>query len=149
MALVICDGLIEEIGFGSYDQGERTLSFVKINGKRIKNVSCNDYTRSFLKVGAKVKLALVRRIFGTHTLYAIQLEDGEVINESRTWPIFLVCMFGLAITLLMSPFFVVILKATHSILMSVVVFILIGLSAAFLMLKDHFKARLAFGNPSS
>ncbi|MEO4017536.1 hypothetical protein [Pseudomonas rossensis] len=149
MALVIHDGLIEEIGLGSYDSGERMISFVKINGKRIRNVSCDDYTRSFLKVGAKVKLALVRRIFGTHTLYSIQLQDGEVISQSRAWPIFLVCMFGLAIALLMSPFFIIILKATQSILMSVMVFVLFGLSAAYLMLKDHFKARLVFGKPSS
>lgn len=149
MALVIHDGLIEEIGLGSYDSGERMISFIKINGQRIKNVSCDDYTRSFLKVGAKVKLALVRRIFGTHTLYSIQLQDGEVISQSRAWPIFLVFMFGLAIALLMSPFFILILKATHSILTSLVVFILIGLGSAYLMLKDHFSARLAFGKPSS
>jgi hypothetical protein len=149
MALVICDGYIEEIGFGTYDQGERTLSFVKINGARIKNVSCDDYIRSFLKVGTKVRLALVRRLFGTHILYSIQLESGEVISRSRAWPIFIVCMFGLAITLLMSPFFIVILKATHSVLTSLIMFVLIGLGAAYLLVKDHFKARLALGNPSS
>ena len=149
MALVICDGLIEELGLASYVKGERMLSFVKINGMRIKNVSCDDYVRSFLKVGIKVRLALVRRLFGTHILYSIQLENGEIISRSRAWPIFIVCMFGLAITLLMSPFFIVILKATNSILTSLVVYILIGLGAAYLIVKDHFKARLALGNPSS
>ncbi|EJN19603.1 hypothetical protein PMI36_04691 [Pseudomonas sp. GM79] len=149
MALVILDGMIEELGLASYVKGERMLSFVKISGERIRNVSCDDYTRSFLKVGVKVKLALVRRFFGTHILYAIRLENGEVINRSRAWPIFIVCMFGLAIALLMSPLFVMILKATHSILTSLFVFIFIGLGAAYLMVRDHFKARLAFGNSSS
>lgn len=149
MALVILDGLIEELGLASYVKGERVLSFVKINGTRIKNVSCDEYIRSFLKIGTKVRLALVRRLFGTHILYSIQLENGEVISRGRAWPIFIVCMFGLAITLLMSPFFIVILKATHSILTSLIVFILLGLGAAYLLVKDHFKARLALGNPSS
>ncbi|AXA56691.1 hypothetical protein ACNT2N_26640 [Pseudomonas thivervalensis] len=149
MALVVLDGMVEELGLASYVNGERMLSFVKINGRRIKNVSCDDYTRSFLKVGLKVRLALVRRIFGTHILYAIRLENGEVISRSRAWPIFLVCMFGLAIDLLMSPLFIMILKATHSILMSLISFILIGLGLAYVILKDHFKARLVFGKPSN
>lgn len=149
MALVILDGMIEELGLASFVNGERVLSFVKINGKRIKNVSCDDYIRSFLKIGSKVKLALVRRLFGTHILYAVQLESGEVINRSKAWPIFMVCMFGLAISLLLSPFFVAALKVTHSILMSLIIFVLIGLGSAYLILKDHFKARLALGRPLS
>lgn len=149
MALVIHDGLIEEIGFGSYDSGERMLSFVKINGIRVRNVNCDDYTRSFLKVGSKVKLAFVRRVLGTHDLYAIRLESGEVISQSKVRPIFLVLMLGLALALLASPFFLVILRATNSILMALIIFLFIGFGAAYLILKDHFKARLAFGNPSS
>lgn len=149
MALVILDGLIEELGLASYVKGERMLSFVKINGTRIRNVSCDDYIRSFLKVGTKVRLALVRRLFGTHMLYSIQLEDGEVISRSKAWPIFIVCMFGLAITLLMSPLFIAVLKATNSILTSIIVLILIGFGTAYLLVKDHFKARLALGKPSS
>lgn len=148
MALVICDGLIEELGLASYVNGEYILSFVKINGARIKNVSCDTYLRSFLKVGIKLKLALVRRFFGNYVLYSVQLDGGEVVSRSRAWPIFIVCMFGLAITLLLSPFFMVVLKATHSILMSFILLILIGFGASYVMVKDHFKARLALGNPS-
>ncbi|MNI19881.1 hypothetical protein D3C73_733300 [compost metagenome] len=149
MALVICEGLIEELGLASYANGEYILSFVKVNGTRIKNVSCDTYLRSFLKVGIKLRLALVRRFFGNHVLYSVQLEGGEVVSRSRAWPIFIVCMFGLAMTLLLSPFFMVFLKATHSILMSLILLIFIGLGASYVMVKDHFKARLALGRPSS
>ncbi|WP_415755981.1 hypothetical protein [Pseudomonas sp. LT1P18] len=144
MALVILDGVIQEIGFGSYVDGQRVISFVKINGVRIRDIVCDDYMRSFLVVGKKVKLALVRRFLGPHILYSAQLEDGEVVNKDKGLPIVMVMMVGLAFSLLLSPVFIGILRATNSILFSLIILIGAGMSIAYLVMKDHFKARKVF-----
>src|SRR5476651_2808128 len=102
MALVILDGVIQEIGFGSYVDGQRVISFVKINGVRVKDVICDDYMRSFLVVGRKVKLALVRRLLGHNILYSAQLEDGEVVYKDKAVPVVWVLMLGFAFSLLLS-----------------------------------------------
>jgi hypothetical protein len=147
VGIIILDGVVEEIGFGSYSEGERTLSFIKVNGRRIKKVVCDDFMRSFLKVGRTVKLSLVPGILGTHTLYAAKLEDGEVVMLSSVKPVSMVIALGVGIIVLLSPFFIGVLKATHSIGFSMIIFGLIGISSAYLILRNHFKARLIFGKP--
>lgn len=144
MALVILDGVIQEIGFGSYIDGQRIISFVKINGNRVKNIVCDDYMRSFLVVGIKVKLALVRRLQGVHILYSAQLEDGEVVCKGKALPVAWVIMLGLAFSLLLSPVFVAILRATNSILVSLIMLVGVGVFVAYLIMRDHFKARKVF-----
>lgn len=144
MAVVILDGVIQEIGFGSYIDGQRIISFVKINGVRVKDIVCDDYMRSFLVVGRKVKLALVRRLQGVHILYSAKLEDGEVIYKDKGLPIVLVIMLGFAFSLLLSPIFIAILRTTHSILVSLIILIGAGMGVAYLVMKDHFKARKIF-----
>lgn len=144
MGILILDGVIEEIGFGSYSDGERTLSFVKVNGTRVKNVVCDDFMRSFIKVGRTVKLALVPRIMGTHTLYAAQLADGEVVKLSAVKPVAMTFALAVGIMVLLSPLFIGVLKATHSIGFALVIFALIGGSLAYFLLRNHFKARRVF-----
>lgn len=141
MALVILDGVIQEIGFGSIVDGQRVISFVKINGVRTRDIVCDDYMRSFLVVGKKVKLALVRRLLGMSILYAAQLEDGEVVCKDCGLPIVMVMMIGLGFSLLLSPIFMLILHATHSILISVLTLVSTGMVMAYLVMRDHFKAR--------
>lgn len=141
MALVILDGVIQEIGFGSYVDGQRVISFVKIDGVRIRDIVCDDYMRSFLVVGKKVKLALVRRLLGMSILYSAQLEDGEIVYKDKGLPIVMVMMLGLGFSLLLSPIFMAILHATHSILVSLIILVGTGMGIAYLVMKDHFKAR--------
>ncbi|AZE47748.1 hypothetical protein C4K04_2064 [Pseudomonas chlororaphis] len=144
MALVILDGVIQEIGFGSYVDGQRIISFVKINGTRVKDIVCDDYMRSFLIVGKKVKLALVRRLQGVHILYSVQLDDGEVVCKDKALPVVWVMMLGLAFSLLLSPLFIIILRGTNSILISLVILVGVGTFISYLIMKDHFKARNVF-----
>jgi hypothetical protein len=144
MALVILDGVIQEIGLGSYIDGQRIISFVKINGVRVKDVVCDDYMRSFLVVGRTVKLALVRRLQGVHVLYSAQLENGEVVCKDKGLPIVMVMMLGFAFSLLLSPIFIAILRATHSILVSLIILVGTGMGIAYFVMKDHFKARKVF-----
>ncbi|OWP72946.1 hypothetical protein [Pseudomonas sp. K2I15] len=144
MALVILDGVIQEIGVGSSIDGQRIVSFVKINGVRIKDVICDDYMRSFLVVGKKVKLALVRRLQGVHVLYSAQLDDGEVVTSGKALPVAQVMMVGFAFSLLLSPIFIAILRATNSIVMSLIILIGAGMGMAYFIMKDHFKARKVF-----
>lgn len=144
MAIVILDGVIQEIGFGSYIEGQRIISFVKINGVRVKDVICDDYMRSFLVVGRTVKLALVRRLQGVHVLYSAQLEDGEIVAKGKGLAIAWVIMLGFAFTLLMSPIFIAILRTTHSIMVSLIILVGTGMGIAYFVMKDHFKARKVF-----
>jgi len=144
MALVILDGVIQEIGFGSYVDGQRVISFVKINGIRTRDIVCDDYMRSFLVVGKKVKLALVRRLLGMSILYSAQLEDGEVVYKDKGLPVVMVMMLGLGFSLLLSPIFMMILHATHSIIISLLILIGAGMGIAHMVMRDHFKARKAF-----
>lgn len=144
MALVILDGVIQEIGFGSYVDGQRVISFVKINGVRTRDIVCDDFMRSFLVVGRKVKLALVRRLLGMSILYSAQLEDGEVVYKDKGLPIVMVFMLGLGFSLLLSPVFVAILHATHSILVSLLILFSAGMGMAYVVMRDHFKARKVF-----
>jgi hypothetical protein len=144
LSILIVDGVIEEIGYGSYSEGERTLSFIKINGTRVKNVVCDDFMRSFLKVGRQVKLSLVPRIFGTHTLYSAQLADGEVVKLSAVKPIAMTFALSVGIMVLLSPFFIGVLRATHSIGLSLCIFAALGSAMAYLVLRSHFKARRVF-----
>ncbi|MBN3968471.1 hypothetical protein IMW75_24765 [Pseudomonas gregormendelii] len=144
MALVILDGVIQEIGFGSYVDGQRVISFVKINGVRAKNVVCDDYMRSFLVVGRKVKLALVRRLLGANVLYSAQLEDGEIVCKDKALPVVQTMMIGLGFTLLLSPIFIAIVRATGSILVSLIILLGVGMSVAYFVMRDHFKARKVF-----
>jgi hypothetical protein len=144
MALVILDGVIQEIGFGSYVDGQRVISFVKINGIRTRDIVCDDYMRSFLVVGKKVKLALVRRLLGMSILYSAQLEDGEVVYKDKGLPVVMVMMVGLAFSLLMSPSFIAILRATNSIIVSLIILIGFGVGIAAFVMRDHFKARKIF-----
>lgn len=145
MALVILDGVIQEIGFGSYIDGQRIISFVKINGVRVKDVVCDDYMRSFLIVGRQVKLALVRRLQGVHILYSAQLDDGEIVYKNKGLPVVLVMMLGFAFSLLLSPIFIAILRATNFILVSLVILVGAGMGIAYFIMRDHFKARKVFG----
>lgn len=145
MGIMILDGVVEEIGFGSYAEGERTLSFIKVDGKRIKNVVCDDFMRSFLKVGRTVKLSLVPGILGAHTLYVAKLEDGEVVMLSSVKPVSMVIALSVGILVLLSPLFIGVLKWTHSIGLSMIIYGLIGVSLAYFILRNHFKARLVFG----
>ena len=147
MGILILDGVVEEIGFGSYSDSERTLSFVKVNGTRVKNVVCDDYMRSFIKVGRTVKLAMVPRILGTHTLYAAQLADGEVVKLSAVKPVAMTIAMAVGIIALLSPLFIGVLKATHSIGFALLIFGLIGWSLAYFLLRSHFKARRVFDKP--
>ena len=144
MALVILEGMIQEIGFGSYIDGQRVISFVKIDGVRLRDVICDDYMRSFLVVGRTVKLALVRRLQGVHILYSAKLEDGEVVCKDKGLPVVLVMMLGFAFSLLLSPVFIAILRASGSILLSLIILVGIGIGGAYLIMKDHFKARKVF-----
>lgn len=144
MALVILDGVIQEIGFGSYVDGQRVISFVKINGVRVKDVICDDYMRSFLVVGRKVKLALVRRLLGHNILYSAQLEDGEVVYKDKAVPVVWVLMLGFAFSLLLSPVFIGVLKVTHSILVSLIILVGTGMGISYFVMKDHFRARKIF-----
>lgn len=144
MALVILDGVIQEIGFGSYIDGQRIISFVKISGVRVKDVVCDDYMRSFLVVGRTVKLALVRRLQGVHVLYSAQLEDGEIVSKGKGLPVAWVIMLGFAFSLLMSPIFIAILRATQSIMVSLIILVGTGMGIAYFVMKDHFKARKVF-----
>ncbi|MDI1332415.1 hypothetical protein [Pseudomonas sp.] len=145
MALVILDGVIQEIGFGSCVDHQRVISFVKINGQRVKNIVCDDYMRSFLVVGRKVKLALVRRWLGANILYSAQLEDGEVVYKDKALPMVQVMMTGIGISLLLSPIFIGIVRATHSIMVSLVILVGAGIGIAYFIMRDHFKARTVFG----
>jgi hypothetical protein len=147
VGIIILDGVIEEIGFGSYAEGERTLSFIKVNGRRVKNVVCDDFMRSFLKVGRNVKLSLVPGILGTHTLYAAKLADGEVVMLSPVKPVSMVIALSVWMMVLLSPLFIGVLKSTHSIGFSMIIYGLIGVTVAYLILRNHFKARLVFGKP--
>ena len=144
MALVILDGVIQEIGFGSYIDGQRIISFVKINGVRVRDIVCDDYMRSFLVVGRTVKLALVRRLQGVHILYSAQLEDGEIVCKDKGLPVVLVIMLGFAFSLLLSPIFITILRATDSILVSLIILVGAGVGVAYIVMRDHFKARKVF-----
>jgi hypothetical protein len=144
MALVILDGIIQEIGYGSYVDGQRVISFVKINGVRVKNIVCDDFMRSFLIVGKKVKLSMVRRLFGMNILYSAQLEDGEIVCKEKGLAIAWVVMLGLAFSLLMSPMFIAILRSTNSILFSLIILIGSGMCISYVILRDHFKARKVF-----
>lgn len=144
MALVILDGVIQEIGFGSYIDGQRIISFVKINGVRVRDIVCDDYMRSFLVVGRTVKLALVRRLQGVHILYSAKLEDGEVVCKDKGLPVVLVMMLGFAFSLLLSPMFIAILRTTDSILVSLIILVGAGMGGAYLVMRDHFKARKVF-----
>lgn len=144
MALVILDGVIQEIGFGSIVEGQRVISFVKINGVRTRDIICDDYMRSFLVVGRKVKLALVRRLLGMSILYSAQLEDGEVVYKDKAVPVVWVLMLGFAFSLLLSPVFIGILRATHSILVSLIILVATGMGISYFVMKDHFKARKVF-----
>ena len=144
MALVILDGVIQEIGFGSYVDGQRVISFVKINGVRVKDVICDDYMRSFLIVGKKVKLALVRRLLGHNILYSAQLEDGEVVYKDKALPVVWVMMHGFAFSLLLSPIFIAILRTTQSILASLIILTGAGMGISYFVMRDHFKARKVF-----
>lgn len=145
MGILILDGVIEEIGYGSYSNGDRTLSFIKINGKRVKNIVCDDFMRSFLKVGKKVKLSLVPRLLGTHTLYAAQLADGEVVMLSVVRPVSMLIGLTIGIMLLLSPLFIGVLKTTQSIGFSALIYACIGTAVAYFLMRNHFKARLVFG----
>jgi len=145
VGIIILDGVVEEIGFGSYSEGEKTLSFIKVDGKRIKNVVCDDFMRSFLKVGRTVKLSLVPGILGAHTLYAAKLEDGEVVMLSSVKPVSMVIALSVGIMVLLSPLFIGVLKWTHSIGLSMIIYGLIGVRLAYFILSNHFKARLVFG----
>lgn len=145
MGIIILDGVVEEIGFGSYSEGERTLSFIKVDGKRIKNVVCDDFMRSFLKVGRSVKLSLVPGLLGTHTLYAAKLEDGEVVMLSSVKPVSMVIALSVGIMVLLKPLFIGVLKWTHSIGLSMIIYGLIGVSLTYFILRNHFEARLVFG----
>lgn len=147
MALVILDGVIQEIGVGSYVNHQWVLSFVKVNGTRVKDVVCDDFMRSFLKVGKKVKLALVRRWSGTNILYSAQLDDGEVVSRGKALPMVQAMMIGFGISLLLSPIFMGIIRATDSILLSLLILVGAGMTISYLAMKDHFKARKVFHKP--
>lgn len=144
MALVILDGIIQEIGYGSFVDGQRVISFVKINNVRVKDVICDDYMRSFLVVGRKVKLSLARSLFGANILYSAQLEDGEVVNKNKALPVVRVMMLGFAFSLLLSPVFIAILRTTNSILVSLMILVGAGMGIAYFVMRDHFKARKVF-----
>ncbi len=144
MALVILDGVIQEIGVGSYVNYQWVLSFVKVNGARVKDVVCDDFMRSFLKVGKKVKLALVRRLTGANILYSAQLDDGEVVTRGKALPMVQAMMIGFGISLLLSPIFMGIIRATDSILFSVLILVGSGMTISYLAMRDHFRARKVF-----
>lgn len=147
MGIIILDGVVEEIGFGSYSEGERTLSFIKVNGRRVTNIVCDDFMRSFLKVGRTVKLSLVPGILGAHTLYAAKLADGEVVMRSPVKPVSMVLALSAGIMVLLSPLFIGVLKSTHFIGFSMIIYCLIGVTVAYLILRNQFKARVVFGKP--
>jgi len=144
MALLILDGTIQEIGYGSFVDGQRVISFVKINNVRVKDVICDDFMRSFLVVGRKVKLAMARSLYGANILYSAQLEDGEVVYKNKALPVVRVMMLGFAFSLLLSPVFIAILRATNSILVSLLILVGAGMGIAYLVMRDHFKARKVF-----
>lgn len=144
LSILIVNGVIEEIGYGSYSEGERTLSFIKVNGTRVKNVVCDDFMRSFLKVGRQVKLSMVRSILGNHTLYSAQLADGEVVRLTAVKPVAMTIALSVVVMLLLSPLFIGVLKATHSIGLSLCFLALLGGGVAYLILRRHFKARRVF-----
>ncbi|MFJ2684228.1 hypothetical protein ACIOYV_10855 [Pseudomonas sp. NPDC087342] len=144
MALIILDGVIQEIGFGSIVDGQRVISFVKLNGVRTRDIVCDDYMRSFLVVGKKVKLALVRRLLGMSILYSVKLEDGEVFYKDKGLPVVMVFMLGVGFSLLLSPIFMMIIHATHSILVSLLILVGAGMGMAYVVMRDHFKARKVF-----
>lgn len=146
MALLILDGTIQEIGYGSFVDGQRVISFVKINNVRVKDVICDDYMRSFLVVGRKVKLSMARSLYGANILYSAQLEDGEVVYKNKALPVVRVMMLGFAFSLLLSPVFIAILRATNSILVSLIILVGTGMGIAYLVMRDHFKARKVFSS---
>lgn len=146
MALLILDGTIQEIGYGSFVDGQRVISFVKINNVRVKDVICDDYMRSFLVVGRKVKLSMARSLYGANILYSAQLEDGEVVYKNKALPVVRVMMLGFAFSLLLSPVFIAILRATNSILVSLMILVATGMGIAYLVMRDHFKARKVFSS---
>ncbi|MCP8465891.1 hypothetical protein NK553_18225 [Pseudomonas sp. ZM23] len=85
MGVVTLEGVIEEVGGGHNVDGEANhYEFIKIGGKRIRSVSCDNYLGSFLRVGKNVRLSLAKGMFTGHYLYAVQLvEDGEVLVTSK------------------------------------------------------------------
>jgi hypothetical protein len=77
-------------------------------------------------------------------LYSAQLENGEVVCKDKGLPIVMVMMLGFAFSLLLSPIFIAILRATHSILVSLIILVGTGMGIAYFVMKDHFKARKVF-----
>jgi ABC-type sulfate transport system permease component len=84
---------------------------------------------------------------GTHTLYAAQLADGEVVKLSVVKRVAMTIAMAVGIMVLLSPRFIGVLKATHSIGVALVIFGFIGWSLAYFLLRNHFKARRVFDKP--
>jgi hypothetical protein len=76
----ILEGTIQEVGLGSVVDGEDyAISFIKLNGERIRDIGCDKFLRSFIKKDASVKLSIAKGWF-SHEILAIKLPDGEVLK---------------------------------------------------------------------
>lgn len=76
----VVEGTIQEVGLSSVEDGdEYMLSFIKLNGERIRDIGCEKFVRSFIKEGATVKLSIAKGWL-SHEVSAVQLTDGEVIK---------------------------------------------------------------------
>ena len=78
MAVAVFEGLIEETGNGVIRNGTVTdYEYIKIGGKRIRHIRCQNYLDSMIKPGNTVRLSCVKSL-GKHTVYAVQESNGEV-----------------------------------------------------------------------
>ncbi|MCO3639695.1 hypothetical protein FA146_22890 [Pseudomonas aeruginosa] len=78
----VVEGTIQEIGREKVTEGEGyEISFIKINGERIRDVGCEKFLRTFLKLDTTVRISIAKGWFA-HEIVAIQLSDGEVLKGS-------------------------------------------------------------------
>jgi hypothetical protein len=81
--IIVVEGTIDHLGVATIGKGKQ-YTFIKINGQMHKNVFVTDFLDSFIRAGATVRIAMVKR-GKKHVITALQDEKGDLYKEQSVF----------------------------------------------------------------
>jgi hypothetical protein len=81
--IILVEGTIDHIGVATFEKLKR-YTFIKINGQMYNNVLVTPFLDSFIRAGATVRVAMLKR-GKKHVITALQDEKGDLYKEESVF----------------------------------------------------------------